>query len=55
LRLHAAAQAVRAADVAREGLEGPALGEALEKARIRAIGAARATGRADHDPDRLVP
>ena len=42
LRLHAAALAVRAADVAREGLEGPALGEALEKARIRAIGAARA-------------
>jgi len=41
LRLHAAATAVRAADVAREGLEGPALGEALEKARIRAIGAAR--------------
>src|SRR5688572_1772400 len=42
LRLHAAALAVRAADVAREGLEGPALGEALAKARIRAIAAARA-------------
>ena len=42
LRLLAAAQAVRAADVARDGLAGPALGEALAKARIRAIGAARA-------------
>ena len=41
LRLLAAAQAVRAADVAREGLEGPALGEALRQARTRAIGAAR--------------
>ncbi|HEY9541762.1 MAG TPA: multifunctional CCA addition/repair protein [Luteimonas sp.] len=42
LRLHAAALAVRGADVAREGLDGPALGEALRKARIAAIGAARA-------------
>ena len=42
-RLHAAALAVRAADVAREGLDGPALGEALAKARIRAIGAARSS------------
>ena len=42
LRLLAAAQTVRAADVAREGLEGPALGEALAKARIRAIRDARA-------------
>jgi tRNA nucleotidyltransferase (CCA-adding enzyme) len=42
LRLHAAALAVRAADVAREGLQGPALGEALAKARIRAIAAVRA-------------
>jgi tRNA nucleotidyltransferase (CCA-adding enzyme) len=42
LRLHAAAMAVRAADIAGEGLQGPALGEALAKARIRAIGAARA-------------
>ena len=42
LRLHAAACAVRASDVAREGLEGPALGEALERARIAAIGRARA-------------
>ena len=42
LRLHAAALAVRGADVAREGLEGPALGEALASARIAAIAAARA-------------
>ena len=42
VRLLAVAQSVRAADVAREGLEGPALGEALAKARIRAIGQARA-------------
>lgn len=41
-RLHAAALAVRGADVAREGLEGPALGEALRKARIAAIRRARA-------------
>ncbi len=41
LRLLAAAAAVRAGDVAREGLEGPALGEALRRARVRAIEAAR--------------
>lgn len=40
-RLHAAALAVRGADVAREGLDGPALGEALRKARIAAIRQAR--------------
>lgn len=40
-RLHAAALAVRGADVAQEGLEGPALGEALRKARIAAIRQAR--------------
>ena len=39
-RLHAAALAVRAADVA-AGLVGPAVGEALRKARIAAIAAAR--------------
>jgi len=39
-RLHAAALAVRAADVA-TGLEGPAVGEAMRKARIAAIAAAR--------------
>lgn len=43
LRLLAAAQAVRGADVAREGLEGPALGEALRRARIEAIRATRAS------------
>jgi len=41
-RLHAAAGTVRAADVAGEGLQGPALGEALRKARIAAIRIARA-------------
>lgn len=41
VRLLEVAQSVRAADVAREGLEGPALGEALAKARIRAIHQAR--------------
>ncbi len=41
VRLHAAALAVRGADVAREGLEGPALGAALRKARISAIRQAR--------------
>jgi len=40
-RLHAAASAVRGSDVAREGLDGPALGEALRKARIAAIRQAR--------------
>ena len=42
LRLHEAALAVRGADVAREGLDGPALGEALRRARIAAIRQARA-------------
>jgi tRNA nucleotidyltransferase (CCA-adding enzyme) len=41
LRLHAAAMAVRGADVAKEGLQGPAFGEALRKARIEAISAVR--------------
>jgi tRNA nucleotidyltransferase (CCA-adding enzyme) len=44
LRLLDAALEVKSADVMREGLEGPALGEALAQARIRAIGAARASG-----------
>ena len=39
-RLHAAALSLRAADVA-AGLEGPAVGEALRKARIAAIAAGR--------------
>jgi tRNA nucleotidyltransferase (CCA-adding enzyme) len=41
LRLLAAAQSVRAADIPTEGLEGPAVGEALRRARIAAIAAAR--------------
>src|SRR5690606_13025883 len=41
LRLHAAALAVNARDIATEGLKGPAIGEALAKARVRAIAAAR--------------
>src|SRR5690606_9757522 len=41
VRLRDAAAAVRGADLAREGLEGPAFGEALRKARIAAIAAAR--------------
>ena len=41
LRLLKAAQSVRGADVAREGLEGPKFAEALRKARIAAIAAAR--------------
>jgi tRNA nucleotidyltransferase (CCA-adding enzyme) len=41
VRLLAAAQSVRAADIAADGLEGPKLGEALRRARIAAIAAAR--------------
>ena len=41
LKLHEAAQSVRGADVMREGLQGPALGEALRVARIDAIRRAR--------------
>jgi len=44
-RLHAAALAVNARDIAREGMDGPQVGEALRNARIRAIGAARTLGR----------
>ena len=40
-RLHAAACAVNARDLALDGLDGPAVGEALRKARIAAIHAAR--------------
>ncbi|MEO6102249.1 MAG: multifunctional CCA tRNA nucleotidyl transferase/2'3'-cyclic phosphodiesterase/2'nucleotidase/phosphatase, partial [Pseudoxanthomonas sp.] len=40
-RLHAIAMAVRSSDVA-DGLSGPAIGEALSRARIAAIAAARA-------------
>ncbi|QIL21674.1 multifunctional CCA addition/repair protein [Thermomonas sp. HDW16] len=41
-RLHAAALAVRSDAIAAQGLAGPAFGEALRKARIDAIAAARA-------------
>lgn len=40
-RLHAAAMAVRGDAVAAQGISGPAFGEALRKARINAIAAAR--------------
>ena len=40
-RLHAAALAINARDIATEGLQGPAIGEALKKARIKAISTAR--------------
>jgi tRNA nucleotidyltransferase (CCA-adding enzyme) len=41
LRLHAAAMAVTARDIDTETLSGPAVGEALRKARITAIAQAR--------------
>ena len=41
VRLHAAALAVQGRDVARPGMDGPAIGEALRRARIAAIGVAR--------------
>jgi len=40
-RLHAAALAVNARDLAAQGLSGPQIGEALAKARIKAIARAR--------------
>ena len=40
-RLHAAAMAVRSDAIAARGLTGPAFGEALRKARIAAIAAAK--------------
>ena len=43
LRLHAAALAVNARDITTTGLQGPAIGEALKKARIKAIADARGT------------
>ena len=46
-RVHAAACAVNARDLAVEGLAGTQIGEALRKARIRAIADARADARAD--------
>ena len=50
VRLRDAAAVVRAADVAREGLEGKALGEAIDRARIAAI-TARADAPAAPPPD----
>ena len=47
-RLHQVAMAVRSSDVA-EGLSGPAIGEALSRARIAAISAAK-SGAAGSDP-----
>jgi tRNA nucleotidyltransferase (CCA-adding enzyme) len=41
-RLHAAATAVRGDAIAAQGITGPAFGEALRKARISAIAAAKA-------------
>lgn len=41
VRLHAAALAVQGRDVARPGMDGPAIGDALRRARIAAINAAR--------------
>jgi tRNA nucleotidyltransferase (CCA-adding enzyme) len=43
LRLHAAACAVNARDIDNESLSGPAIGEALRKARIAAIAKARSS------------
>ena len=42
-RLHAAALAVNARDLAAQGLSGPQIGEALAKARVKAIAVARNT------------
>ena len=51
VRLRDAAAVVRAADVAREGLEGKALGDAIDRARITAIAAARADAPPAPPPD----
>ena len=45
VRLHAAALAINARDIATEGLKGPAIGQALEAARITAIASARSLPR----------
>lgn len=50
-RLHAAALAVNARDIVREGMDGPQIGQALRKARVRAIQAARAPGAAGEQPE----
>ena len=51
VRLRDAAAVVRASDVAREDLEGKAFGEAIDRARIAAIAAARADAPAAPPPD----
>ncbi len=48
-RLHAAALAVGAKELAQQGLSGPQIGEALRKARIAAISVARAAGNRSTD------
>ncbi|MGJ4804805.1 multifunctional CCA addition/repair protein [Luteimonas sp. SDU82] len=50
-RLHAAALAVNARDIVHEGMDGPQIGQALRKARVRAIQAARAPGAAGEQPE----
>ncbi|MDQ2702416.1 MAG: multifunctional CCA addition/repair protein [Pseudomonadota bacterium] len=50
VRLLQAAQSVRGADVAREGLEGPKFAEALRRARVSAIGKAREPGAGSREP-----
>ena len=45
VRLHAAAMAINARDITTAGLKGPAIGQALEAARIAAIAAARTLAR----------
>jgi tRNA nucleotidyltransferase (CCA-adding enzyme) len=44
VRLHAAALQVSARDVAREGMSGPAIGDAVREARVRAVHEARQAG-----------
>jgi len=46
-RLHEAALAINARDLAQDGLHGPQIGEALARARIAAIAAARTLRRSD--------
>ena len=52
-RLHAAALAVNARDIVREGMDGPQIGQALRKARVQAIAAARAMPADDPAPPPL--
>ncbi|HEY0335366.1 MAG TPA: multifunctional CCA addition/repair protein [Stenotrophomonas sp.] len=48
-RLHEAAMAINARDLAHDGLQGPAVGEALAKARVQAIQAARTLRKPPND------